>query len=537
MIAAILRAQLLSLRRMGAKQGATATILSILPPLFYYGLWCFFGFGAWAVFREIDNFDQLGTILAGALAGVFFYWQIAPVITASMGASLDLQKLIVYPINRDKLFLVEVSLRFLTVLEMLIVLTGISLGLLANPVLGGRTFILRVAAGDLLFITFNLLLAAGVRSLIERLFRNKRTREFAMLFFVLLTVLPSVVLTLGVKFSLVARLVPSSPLWPWGAVAALFLGRGALLSVPVLLGWIALAYSFGRRQFYRSLNSDPYSGITQVRARRWRLGSHIERAFRLPSVLWRDPMAAMIEKDLRTLSRSAAFRMAFIMGFTFGLLVFLPNVINPDSKRSAIGQHFFVWVSMYSLLLIGYYTFWDAFGLDRNATQIYFLTPVSVRQVLYAKNIVAIVVQAVEVAVIGIVMLVAPIPLTRFGVVEAITVTAVTCLYLFALGNLNSLRFPSPIDPDKMSRGAGTRGRNVITTLLLPVGFLPVLLAYWGRYVFKSDLVFFLLLALAAIIGAIFYWIAMDSAVELANKRREQIIGALSVGGGPMAAS
>ena len=39
-----------------------------------------------------------------------------------MGASLDLQKLIVYPINRDKLFLVEVALRFLTVTEMLIML-------------------------------------------------------------------------------------------------------------------------------------------------------------------------------------------------------------------------------------------------------------------------------------------------------------------------------------------------------------------------------------------------------------------------------
>jgi hypothetical protein len=70
--------------------------------------------------------------------------------------------------------------------------------------------------------------------------------------------------------------------------------------------------------------------------------------------------------------------------------------------------------------------------------------------------------------------------------------------------------------------------------LLFPIAFLPIGLAYWGRYVFKSDSVFFLILAVGALIGGIFYWVATDSAVSVSLRRREEMIAALSKGDGPL---
>ena len=47
--------------------------------------------------------------------------------------------------------------------------------------------------------------------------------------------------------------------------------------------------------------------------------SRADRFFRLPSLVLPDPLAAIVEKELRSLARTPRFRTVFIMGFTFGL--------------------------------------------------------------------------------------------------------------------------------------------------------------------------------------------------------------------------
>ena len=64
------------------------------------------------------------------------YWQIAPVISAGLGASLELRKLLIYPIPHGKLFTVEVLLRITNCAEMLILIAGAATGLLRNPMYG-----------------------------------------------------------------------------------------------------------------------------------------------------------------------------------------------------------------------------------------------------------------------------------------------------------------------------------------------------------------------------------------------------------------
>jgi hypothetical protein len=90
------------------------------------------------------------------------------------------------------------------------------------------------------------------------------------------------------------------------------------------------------------------------------------------------------------------------------------------------------------------------------------------------------------------------------------------------------------MDPDRMARGASSRSKSALLMLFFPVAFLPIGLAYGARYVFKSDLVFFAMLLLAGIIGAIVYWVGMDSAVNLSISRREEMIATLSRTDGPL---
>jgi ABC-2 type transport system permease protein len=532
MILAILRAQLLSLRGMGMTRGA-ARWFGVLPSVFYYGFWAFAAFAIFTFCRMDTDAAFLGQVLPAGLFGVFVYWQIAPVITASMGASLNLQKLIVYPISLDKLFAVEVLLRFFTVGEMLLVVAGAAAGLIFNPLFTVWSAAPWILSSTLVFIFFNLIVAAGIRSLVERGFKRKGMRELGMLVFVLICVSPGIIVGLKIPSQRLMAYLPIHGYYPWAITAQIWMGHPAMEGGVALALWVAVAYRFARRQFYSSLREDPFAGRGPVKPARTRPFS-FEFLFTLPNRFLTDPLAAMVEKELRALSRCAAFRLAFFMGFSFGILVFLPQAIGHKSKTSFMSEHFLTIVSVYSMMLIGYYTFWNAFGYDRSAAQFYFAAPVPFRSVLYAKNIVAVIIQFIEVAIITCVYLFVPLSFRFFVVAEAFLVTAVSCLYVFAIGNITSVRFPMPVDPDRLARGASSRSKNALLMLFFPFAFLPIGLAYWGRYVFKSDLVFFAMLLLAGIIGAVIYWVGMDSAVAISVSRREDMIASLSRTDGPL---
>jgi ABC-2 type transport system permease protein len=62
-----------------------------------------------------------------------------------------------------------------------------------------------------------------------------------------------------------------------------------------------------------------------------------------------------------------------------------------------------------------------------------------------------------------------------------------------------------------------------------------VLLAYGARYAFHSELAFYVLLGFAAMLGAGLYGMALESARDAAERRKEQIIAELSRNDGPVA--
>ena len=208
------------------------------------------------------------------------------------------------------------------------------------------------------------------------------------------------------------RLFAGPPLawWPWTVAGGLALGARWPLGWTALAGWLALAWWYGRWQFARSLRFD-------ARARRageYAAGERpawMDRFFRWPAVVFRDPMAAMVEKELRSLARTPRFRLVFLMGFTFGPLIWMPMSLGHGMQAdSLLVTNYLTLVSAYALILLGDVTFWNALGLDRSAAQLYYLLPAPFGRILAAKNLAAVFVVLVEVTAVTLACLALRMP-------------------------------------------------------------------------------------------------------------------------------
>src|SRR5437667_10747227 len=77
------------------------------------------------------------------------------------------------------------------------------------------------------------------------------------------------------------------------------------------------------------------------------------------------------------------------MGFTFGLVVWLPLIFGRSDRHSAAAENFLTMVCLYALALLGQVTYWNSFGFDRSAAQAYFVLPAPFSRALVGKNLAA----------------------------------------------------------------------------------------------------------------------------------------------------
>lgn len=478
---------------------------------------------------------QLLMWLPVGLAGACAYWQLMPVLSASMGSSLDLRKLRVYPVPHRKLFAIEALLRLTTALEALLMLAGGAVGLAANRTAGGAAAAARMAAAIPLFVLFNLLLASGTKSLVERLLTRRKVREILVLVMAMLWVAPRLLYYLGYGRGSLDRLEAAMQTiaLPWTEAAWAALGQMSIAAFASLGLWTAAAWWFGRWQFERGLRHDPTAAQAAGPRETGLRASTAERLYRLPGRIWRDPLAAVIEKELRSLARTPRFRTVFIMGFTFGLAVWFPVVAGRRSGGPDTSW-FLTVVCVYALTLLGQVSYWNCFGFDRSATAFYFAAPVEIGRVFAAKNIAALIYIYLEVVMVIGVTAALRLSAGWRTVVETLVVMGICASYLLALGNWGSVRYPRGLSGDRAAQGGG-RGFQGFLFLIYPTALLPVGLAYLARYAFDSEAIFAMALAIAAIIGGVFYRIALETAVKTAVERREQMVQELSQGEGPVA--
>jgi ABC-2 type transport system permease protein len=537
MIAAILRAQLLTMRPRSGSMG-----LGLLVTVFWYGFWCFAA--CWAgLYVAVSDLATLRFSLPIGLMGVCIYWQAMPVLSASMGAGLDLRKLLLYPVPHQNLFAVELLLRLVAGAEMILVLLGGGAGLIFNRA-GGVKAVSGVAATLAFFVLFNVLLASGTRSLMERLLSRRKVRELVALLLAVLWVGPRLMMMRGVEPKWLHRGGDAVGAfgWPWSAAAHGLLSWGEsggmlLLSALSLAVWTLAAGWFGRTQFERNIRYDVLAaqaipqGPAGTAARSW-----TGWFYRLPAMLWRDPLAAIVEKELRTLARSPRFRMAFVMGLAFGMMAWLPMIMGRRAAHSGFfADSFLTVVCVYAMSLIGQVTYWNSFGLDRSAAIFYFTAPQPISRTLIGKNIACLFYIYLETLVLTAITLAVRVNFGLKQLAETLAVVGICAVYLMGLGNMTSVRYPIALSPERVSQGGGGHKAQVLVMVFYPVALLPVVLAYIARYALESELAFAAVLGLAAAIGAMLYWIAMESAVQAASKLRQNLVAELSKGEGPVA--
>jgi ABC-2 type transport system permease protein len=537
-IGAILWAQWKSSRLLRFGSGRSGALFSGFTSLIWYAFWAVAAIGLGAFTADAAGKNDIPLLFPAILVFVILYWQLAPILVASLGAGLDLKKLLVYPVPFESLFWVEVMLRVTTGIEMLLLLTGAAVGLILNPAFGGWVRSPRIIAPLLVFVVFNLLLAAGLRSLIERLLGQKRLREAFVVLLVMIGALPQLLIVTGIPKARLLKMMTekASVVWPWIATSQLALSGPAVIPWIVLLVWTAAVYWFGRWQFESNLSFDFQAAeATNLASAAHSGDSWREKLFRLPSAFLPDPVAAIMEKELRTLTRTPRFRLVFIMGFTFGLVVWLPLVLGRGRDYHSVAvRNFLTLVCLYALALLGQVTYWNAFGFDRSAVQAYFAWPAPISRTLIGKNLAASVFVLLEMLAVTAACVLLRMAPTPHKIVEAYLVTPVVALYLLAAGNLSSIYSPRPLNADKATQGGAAGRSQAFMFFVYPLALVPALLAYWGRYAFGSELAFYLLLAFAAGLGAVVYWIALDTAVKTAEQRKEQIITVLSRNDGPV---
>ena len=192
---------------------------------------------------------------------------------------------------------------------------------------------------------------------------------------------------------------------------------------------------------------------------------------------------------------------------------------------------------MYALTLLGQVTYWNCFGFDRSAVQFYFAAPQPISQTLLGKNIASLVFIYLEVLILIAITLALRVGVGLGQLIETPVVVGVCSLYMMAFGNISSVHYPRALAPERVSQGGASSRFQALVFILYPAALLPVFLAYLARYALDSETAFAIVLALAAAIGGVMYWLGMESAVKTIAARRERILADLSQGEGPVASA
>ncbi len=509
-----------------ARRGGLA--LSLLLTAVWYGLWILFAVAASMVVAESSSRAELYGFLAPALLLAVLYWQLIPILLASTGASLDMRRLRVYPIPHAQLFRLEVLLRISISMEILILIVGVVSGMLRSPLVSGWA-----AFAFLPFVFFNLFASVGLRDLLTRILGRRRFREVAVVALVMISMLPQLLVYAGVPEPL-KRLFDQTTLipWPWSATAGMLAGDWGWILVAAQLAWVAAAYVFGRRQFERTLRFDEEAARARGPAGS-RAPSLAEWLFRFPSTILADPLAALVEKELRSLMRSPRFRVTFLMGFVIGLMIWVSITFGRVGARG-IRENFLAFVFAYSVMLLSEVSVWNVLGFDRSAAQIYWLAPVRQATVLAAKNIAAAVFVCLQLAGITLVCVVFRFPIRPSTVLEAFLVSLIFLLFLMAAGNLSSVLQPRAVDPNQNWKRSSSGRIQALLLLIYPVLSIPFVFAYFARYTWETDLAFYGVLCFTALVAAALYGVALEEASSAARNNKERILASLSQGEGPV---
>ena len=471
--------------------------------------------------------------LALLLWAVFAFWQLYPIIGSAFSAPFEFGNLLRFPISFPSYFVLNLAFGVLDPVSLVCLfwLVGMFVGIaVASPMLIPWAFVILALYGAL-----NVFLSRAVYVWLERWLAQRRTREVLGVVFLFVMIGMQLVGPIATRWHkhpspVVARLAALSmvaDVLPPGLAKRAIADAGhaapgyALLSIVALgvysLGIAALLGTRLHAQFIgenvsETLAPVPVAEIGTVRA-----------AWELPFLS--APIAAIFEKEIRYLVRSAPMIFTFVMPL-FVLVIFR---FAPQSGRG--GASFLVkapdWAfpigAAYAMLILTNIVY-NCFGADGGGLQLYVTAPVRLRDVFLAKNLAHSAVLALAIA--GV--LVATIALYRPPSLAITFGTAVAIVFALplnlAIGNLMSVYSPKKYDFSAFNRQRAT-GATALVSMGVEVVIVAIAIGifFLARFLHRVWLAGFMFLPLAAI-SIFVYWLILKLAERRALERREILI-------------
>src|SRR5271156_1440143 len=469
---------------------------------------------------------------------VFLFWQLFPIMASALTENVDSSNLLRFPLSFPSYFmirLVYVALDPSTVLGCLWMF-GLAVGIgIAQPGLFLWAAVVLAA-----FAIFNILLARMIFAWVERWLAQRRTREIiGVVFFIFIICFQFI----GPLMSRVGRhshpgasrittlVLPYERALPPGlaaeAIARAIHGAFAPAMAAFALECVyALAVLWLlnvrlRAQYHGENLSEAMARSTSPKEKRAiRLGWNVSG---IPG-----PVAAILEKEFHYLSRSGPMLFTFVMPVVILLIFRLsPQVSAKQGNFLAHAPDLaFPVGSAYALLVLTNLVY-NCFGADAVGMQLFFVSPVSFREILLGKNLAHTLVLACEVIAIWIAVCFMFHPPAIDITLATVTGVGFALLLNLTAGNLLSIYTPKKID-----YGAFGKQRAATITVFASLGIqaavfglaaITLLIARAFGSIWIATVIFLILSGLAAI-G---YNMVLNRADRMALDRRDAILAEL----------
>jgi ABC-2 type transport system permease protein len=475
---------------------------------------------------------------------VFVVWQVLPIALASFQEQFDLSGLLRFPVSFGSFYLLSIVFGLVDVPALLggICCAGIWIGAtLARPDLA-----LWAALALGVYALFNILLARTVLAWVDRWLAKRRTREIVsalFLVFMLSLQLLNPALRSDVKFhrpnhaaaqanhektvnkirqwekateaaerwlppGLAAGMVVQSAKGNAGA----FIVSLGVLGVYILATGAVLGVRLGAEFRGERLSEAPAPRKKSEEDSRWLIDGS-------------GPIAAVIEKELRTIPRSMP--LLFAMGAPLLTVLVISSILKNTSEGGHPFQLAFPLCVCYALLGFTQMIF-NNLGSEGTGIQVLFLSPTPIRSVLLAKNLLHGMLFSAVAFCAGL------FAALRLGMPEPALLATTAAWVLFAVpanlaaGNLMSLTMPYRVNLGRLSRQRGSQASALVSMLIqifvMACGVAVLeLCSYLGRKWLAAPI----LLVLCGVACVVWMRVLAHSD-SIANRNRDNLIATLA---------
>jgi ABC-2 type transport system permease protein len=326
------------------------------------------------------------------------------------------------------------------------------------------------------------------------------------------------------KLTLAQRVLP-----PGNAAEAI--ASAETLGLPVALLWLAALAGYGvalvwildfrlRAQYLGENLSEADVRRTSSGERRKLIGWKVPR---IPG-----PIAAVFEKELRTLSRSGPMLLTLIMPILALFLLRIGRWHSGGARTAMLGaaDYGFPVGCVYALLMLTNLVY-NSFGADGSGMQFFLFSPIRFREIVLGKNLAHVSCLLGEVVLVGLVVNFVYGPPAPAMIAATIAGLLFAAPMTFAAGNLLSIYSPKKVDYGTFGRQRASQVTVLasfgIQIVIFGMGALTVFISYLYGNLWLATPVF---LVLAAVTSAT-YFITLGRLDRMAFDRRETLVAEL----------